>query len=384
VNDLAEQSDRPEVGVFVGTWLPFSETFVYDQLRTHARYRPRVFAIERGEAASRFPFEPVHALAGAERLAYLALGRAPSFDRIMGASGLALLHAHFGTNGVYARPFAARHHLPLVVTFHGHDVPALLGRSRFSSRYFRYAALAGRMLREATLLLPASRDLADRLVGALGVDRRKVEILRLGVDLQRFEPPAQRPKTPLVLMVGRFVEKKGHLDGIRAFAAARARVPGARLVIAGDGPLRLAYERAIAELGLGGAVELPGAVSSDRIRELMAAAHVVVAPSVTARSGDVESGVIVLKEAGAMAVPTLGTRHGGIPEIIDHEETGFLVDEHDVARLGEHLGQLLADAALRESFGRAARAKMEREYDLVRQVARLEALYDRARATGGR
>lgn len=375
---MTAQPASSDVGVFVGTWLPYSETFVYDQLRSHRRYHPRVFAYERGGAAERFAFEPVHALEGAERLAYLTLGRAPRFDRVLTEHPAALLHAHFGTNGVHARPFAARHGIPLVVTFHGHDVPALIGRSRFTPRYARYAALAGRMLREARLLLPASRDLADRLIEPIGADPKKIEVLRLGVDLERFQPPKSRPETPTVLMVGRFVEKKAHLDGIRAFAAARAKVPEARLVIAGDGPLRAAYLRAVAELGLEGAVELTGAVSSDRIRELMATSHVVVAPSVTARSGDVESGVIVLKEAGAMGLPSLGTRHGGIPEIIAHGETGFVVEEHDVRHLGAYLAMLLGDSGLRERLGRAARARMEAEYDLRRQVARLEELYDRA------
>ena len=84
-----------------------------------------------------------------------------------------------------------------------------------------------------------------------------------------------------------------------------------------------------------------------------------------------------------MALPTIGTRHGGIPEIIiAHDETGFLVREHDVLQLGRHLTELLTDAQLRASMGRQARAKMEREYDLHQQVARLEELCDLALRRG--
>ncbi|MEM9489186.1 MAG: glycosyltransferase, partial [Myxococcota bacterium] len=214
---------RP-VGVFIGSYLPYSETFVYDQLRSHRRYRATAFAYQRSGTPERFPFPRVCALAGTERLAYLTLGVAPAFDRIIRSRGIAVLHAHFGTNGVYAAPFARRHRLPLIVTFHGHDVPALIGRNRFTPRYARYALLAGRMLRQADLLLPASRDLADKLIGVIGADPGKVQTHRLGTYLTPFARPggahhpdhsggegrAARPDGrpsagPTVLMVGRFV-----------------------------------------------------------------------------------------------------------------------------------------------------------------------------------
>jgi glycosyltransferase involved in cell wall biosynthesis len=70
--------------------------------------------------------------------------------------------------------------------------------------------------------------------------------------------------------------------------------------------------------------------------------------------------------------------HGGIPEIIDEGKTGFLVQERDVDGLANRLGQLLADQALRERMGVAARAKMEREYDVQKQVVELEGFYDEA------
>ena len=96
------------------------------------------------------------------------------------------------------------------------------------------------------------------------------------------------------------------------------------------------------------------------------------------RIGERESGLIVVKEAAASGVPAVGSVHGGIPEIIDEGVTGFLVQERDVDALSERLGELLADEALRERMGVAARAKMEREYDVRKQVAELESFYDEA------
>ncbi|WP_428263324.1 glycosyltransferase [Haliangium sp.] len=371
-------SARAGVGVFVGSYLPYSETFIHDQLRSHRRYRPEVFCYARVPAAERFPFEPVHALSGPARWLYWTLGRSRRFDQVLDRGEIALLHAHFGTNGVYAAPFARAHRMPLVVTFHGHDVPALIGRSRYTLRYGRYAALAGPMLARAALLLPASRDLADKLIGQIGADPAKVEVLPLGIDTARFSPAADRDPRPTVLMVGRFVAKKGHIDGLHAFAQALGQVPDARLVLIGDGPLRPDYERVIADLGIAPAVELTGVLAADQVAAHMQRAHVLLCPSVTAPNGDVESGVIVVKEAGATARPVIGTHHGGIPEIIVHEHTGFLVAEHAVTAMAGHLVELLRDPALSARMGAAARAHVEAHFDLATQVGALEALYDRA------
>jgi colanic acid/amylovoran biosynthesis glycosyltransferase len=72
----------------------------------------------------------------------------------------------------------------------------------------------------------------------------------------------------------------------------------------------------------------------------MRRAHVVLTPSLTALQGDRESGVIVLKEAAATGLPAVATRHGGIPEIVEHERTGFLVLEGSVRYLLEVSSQV--------------------------------------------
>jgi colanic acid/amylovoran biosynthesis glycosyltransferase len=375
---------RKRVGVFVGSYLPYSETFIWDQLRNHQRYAPEVFAYQRLHAAKRFPFAAVHALPSLiSRLRYQVLGSAPQFDAVFRQARFSILHAHFGTNGAYATKFSKRYRVPLVVTFHGHDVPALVGRSRYTLRYARYAAFAPAMLRHASQLLPASKDLADRLVRQIGADARKVDVLPLGIDLEKFTPAEQKndpqrgSRTPSVLMVGRFVEKKGHADGLRAFARVLARIPEARLSLIGDGPLRPDYETLVRELGMAHAVRFLGVMPSEQVVEALRQTSVLLCPSCTAPSGDVESGVIVVKEAGGCAIPVIGTRHGGIPEIIDHQETGFLVDEHDVSAMARHLEQLLANEALAKTIGRAARQKTERCFDVTQQIAALEAIYDR-------
>jgi colanic acid/amylovoran biosynthesis glycosyltransferase len=103
---------------------------------------------------------------------------------------------------------------------------------------------------------------------------------------------------------------------------------------------------------------------------------VLLAPSCTAHNGDLESGLLVAKEAGAASVPVVASQHGGIPEIVEDGITGYLVPERDDRALADRLGRILADPTLRAQLGTSARAKVEREYNLRRQVAMLESLYD--------
>jgi colanic acid/amylovoran biosynthesis glycosyltransferase len=107
-------------------------------------------------------------------------------------------------------------------------------------------------------------------------------------------------------------------------------------------------------------------------------------PSVTARNGDREGIPNVLKEASARGVAVVATRHGGIPEAVDHGRTGLLVPERDARALHDALQALASDPGLRRRLGDAGREKMAREFDVRRQVAELEELYDRVLEESGR
>ena len=128
-----------------------------------------------------------------------------------------------------------------------------------------------------------------------------------------------------------------------------------------------------------GRITFTGILPPDRIATLLATSHVLLAPSMVDRRGDRESGLIVVKEASACGTVPIGTRHGGIPEIIDDGVTGSLVAERDAGAMAARLRELVRDPAMRARLGAAARQKMLREYDLDQRVRSLEALYDEAR-----
>jgi glycosyltransferase involved in cell wall biosynthesis len=361
----------PNVAVFSTNFLEYSQTFVHEEITHHQRYEVDVFARKRHNAA-RFPFSRLHL----GSLRYALTRNDPSFHRVFHQRKFALVHGHFGTGSLYAEPYAERYRLPLVVTFHGYDVPLLRSPARLLVKNWPYALLAPHLLRRITLGLCASQELLE-LVADAGMPRDRLRLYHLGIDLARFGF-RHRAAQARVMMVGRFVEKKGFAYGLRAFAHALAEGLNARLYIVGGGALEAPLKTLASELGILAHVDFLGVKTSDEIASLLGETDVLMAPSVVAADGDRESGVIALKEASASECAVLGTYHGGIPEIIEDGVTGFMVPERDHRALGRRLSTLLADRERAHAMGRAGRAKMEREYDLTAQVLELEGRYDEA------
>lgn len=357
--------------VFNTNFLPYSQTFVYEQLVNHVRYQAEVFCW-RTENLDWFRYAKVHRA----NAAYGATRISPAFYRRFREKRFDIVHGHFATGAVYALPYVQSFKLPLVVTFHGYDVPLLWNTRRFHPHFWPFLLHGKRVLETMTLGLCASNDLKELLL-SYDVPEDKLRIHRLGIDLQRFQQKTGGSAKPLrVCVIGRFHEQKGIEYAIRAFAPHAS--DDVRLDIIGDGLLADDFHALVDRLGIGRFVSFLGVLHPDKVSKHLRTCDVLLAPSVVTRIGERESGLIVAKEAAACGLPVVATVHGGLPEIIDEGVTGFLVQERDVGALSDRLGTLLADEGLRQRMGEAARAKMEREYDVRERVSELEDLYDEA------
>lgn len=373
VERSSEGVDPIPLALIVGSWLGFSETFIYDQVLHQRRFVATVLARRWAKSRHQFPYSPVHTLSLPAELGWtMGFGRAHA--RALDDSGAQLVHAHFGLNGAFALPMLRRRPLPLAISFHGHDVGGLFPVNARSLRYRRYQRLAPELFDRASLLLTASTELADRLE-ELGARRSKLVVHRLGIDLCRFAYVERDAMTMKGLMVGRMVEKKGMVFGLMAFARLLAEHPEAELALIGDGPLREGLRAKAKELGLGDAVRFLGVRDAEGVKNAMQEADFFLAPSVETARGDRESGTLVVKEACATGLPVVASHHGGIPEIVEDGTTGYLVEERDVDALAERLIALARDPGLRLRLGRQSRAKMEREYDTRVRNAELEARF---------
>lgn len=380
MNTIEASSPLKRVALFSTNFVFYSQTFVFDEIAHHERYEIDVFCHNRLNAAA-FPWSRVYALHPASsplrKLEWALYGLttySPSHMARIRTGGYDVLHAHFGPGGIYALTYKKAARSPLVVTFHGYDVPLMLTSKRFLPAYWRYWWRFKALVREVDCFLAASDELS-RLLVRLGAPEEKVNVHRLGVQI----PPCPRPgpKTGQnILMAGRFVEKKGFEFGLQAVGSLLKSGVDCHVHIIGDGPRRSGYDRLIAELGIMDRVHFHGIMPHRKVLDLMDGMDILLAPSVVAAGGDRESGLMVAKEASARSIPVVGTRHGGIPEIVDHLKTGLLVPERDPEALAAALATLLGDEALRNTFGCGGRAKMIAEYDIVDRVRALEARYD--------
>ena len=193
-----------------------------------------------------------------------------------------------------------------------------------------------------------------------------------GIDLTRFRPdPAVTREPDLILAVGRLVEKKGFDHLIRACAILAGRGLNFRCHIIGKGERRDALKALIARLDLVDRVRLAGPRPQGDVLAAYQRAAIFALPCVIGRDGNRDGLPTVLLEAMATGLPPVSTNLTGVPEIIDHEIDGLLVEPGNPAALADALANLLADPARRRQIAAAARQKVERLFDVRQNVTQL-------------
>ena len=307
----------------------------------------------------------VPALIVAELWAAWRLVRSGRFDAI---------HAHWAVpQGVVAALLKRRAGVPVLTTTHGGDIYALRGGMPLAAK--RWA------LQTSDSVTAVSSQLKREVVG-LGVDARRVSVVPMGVDTRRFTPEAASeslrrelaPDGPLLLFVGRLVEKKGTRYAIEAMPAILRAQPGARLVMVGDGPERRALEAQAHELGVEDAVRFAGPAAHGDLPRLYASADVFIGPSVVERNGDTESFGLVFAEAQASGCPVIATGAGGISDVVSDGVTGTIVPQRDGAAIAAAAIGLLRDHAKRAAMGARGRDAMQEQFDQARTGAQYASL----------
>lgn len=370
--------------LFRNELLPISETFIVGQAGAMRRYEPWFAGLKRVPGGIDLdPARVIAAMGGKSlrqkiaRRVYLRSGFAPRFLRRIEAVGPDLIHAHFATDACAALAIQERLWVPLIVTLHGYDVTsdvwslrgAGIGRESVRRKLALWA--------KASVFVCVSDGIRQKALEN-GFPEEKLWVHRIGVDIEFFRPSGANGEEPLVLFVGRLVEKKGCVHLLRAMRIVENRVTDARLVVVGDGPLRKSLE-AEARKTLS-QCEFVGSVSAETVRQCMERAAVVAVSSVVASNGDSEGLCTVVCEAQAMGVPVVGFRGPGI-EVVDGE-TGLLAPERDEGALAEGILTLLRDETMAERMGAAGRRRMEHSFDLRKQTALLEDKYDEVLGRG--
>ena len=129
------------------------------------------------------------------------------------------------------------------------------------------------------------------------------------------------------------------------------------------------------QLGIESHVTLHGWKDQESVSSYLDQAHILLAPSVTAKNGEAEGIPNVVKEAMAVGLPVVSTLHSGIPELVEDGVSGYLVPERDVRAMSERLSDLIEHPERWESMGRAGRKKIEKDFDSEKLTDRLITLY---------
>lgn len=249
-------------------------------------------------------------------------------------------------------------------------------KSILASAEARFLAWHGSYRKIDRIIAPSDFLRGKMLEG--GFPPSQVVTMRNFVDDGLISPAESPDETdkgrPYILFFGRLSKEKGIGTLVEAFACACESLPGWRLVIAGDGPERGAISAAVSALDLGDCVELVGFKQGDELRRLVTRATLTATPSEC-----LENAPFAVLEALCAGTPAIGSRIGGIPELVREGETGFLAEPGDAASLAEAMvrgAQLAKDGAAYRAMQNRCRAFVSENCSQGDYMRRLVELYE--------
>ncbi|MFM9984875.1 MAG: glycosyltransferase [Flavobacteriales bacterium] len=277
--------------------------------------------------------------------------------------------AEYGVTGASIVPVLKELGIPLVTHFHGYDASKYDILKQYKTAYEE-------MFQYAHAVIAVSKQMTGKLI-SLGAPREKVVYNCYGPKDVFFEIQPTFGKN-IFLSVGRFVEKKSHHLAILSFQKIMDSYPDSKLVLIGDGPYKLFCEDIVKSLGMMGRVEFTGPLGHEEVHRHLASALCFVQHSRIAESGDMEGTPLSILEAQAAGIPVVSTYHAGIPDVVLHNETGYLVNENDIEGMAQAMGKILADRSKTIAMGQAAKARCKEHFTLKRHIDSLQTVLERA------
>jgi len=284
---------------------------------------------------------------------------------------LDLLHVHYAIphsiSALLAKQMlAGARRLPYITTLHGTDI-TLVGTDR---SYFPITKFS---IEQSDGITAISEDLRQQTIDVFAI-KKPIQVIYNFINAEVYQPDFEktgaREYAPagekLMIHLSNFRPVKRVVDCILILAEARKHTP-VHLLMAGDGPDRWAAEMKARELGVERHVTFLG--KQDHVERLIRLAHVLLMPS------DMESFGLAALEAMACGVPPVGTRVGGVPELITDGEDGFVEAVGDIAAQSARVVQLVEDGALHERMAGAARKCAVERFSTDRIIPQYEKIY---------
>jgi colanic acid/amylovoran biosynthesis glycosyltransferase len=273
-----------------------------------------------------------------------------------------VVFAEYGLTGCEVLPICKKLRLPLIIHFHGFDASVKSVLDEYKDRYRS-------MFEYASYIIVVSRPMANALI-ALGAPENKLVYNPCGPNNSFLEVSPDYSEKAFI-SVGRFVDKKAPYFSLLAFSKVLPKHPNAILYMAGDGPLLNTCMNLAKYLQIESNVKFLGVITPEQYREELSSVLAFVQHSITAENGDTEGNPVGIMEAQAAGVPVISTLHAGIPEVVIHGESGWLVEEGDVEGMAQSMLSLLSDSLLAEKFGKRGREIILEKFLMERHIETL-------------
>ncbi|MEZ6036983.1 MAG: glycosyltransferase family 4 protein [Planctomycetota bacterium] len=249
------------------------------------------------------------------------------------------------------------------VDFEFHYAHKLLGEKLRRARFFR---VVSQFCRQQLHTLP---DLPP-------LDDARVPVVDFGLDVDAWNETATPPGRGVLVSAARLVPKKGFHLMPPALAALRAQGVPVRWRLLGDGPERERLQRLCEQHGVADLVDFLGACDNATVRRELLGADAAVLPCVLTDDGERDGIPVFLAEAMALCVPSVTTPVAGIPELVQHDVSGFLAPPGDVDALVATIAGVLNDRENAATVGKRGREAVLRKFDVRKTAPQLRACID--------
>jgi len=284
--------------------------------------------------------------------------------------GLDLLHVHYAiphaTSAYLAKKMIPNKDFRVVTTLHGTDItlvglePSFLSVMKFSIEKSDGVTAVSRYLKEKTLTNYAIDKEIDVIPNFVDVNEYH------HVDDSCIRKKFSLDDKRILVHVSNFRPVKRVTDVIRTFDIVQKKIPTA-LILVGDGPDRSNCEMLVRELGLQNSVKFLG--KQNELPEILSAADIFLMPSQS------ESFGLSALEAMACEVPVISSSVGGLPELVVHNQTGYIAEIGDVERMAKYAIELLTNETKREMFAKEGRKRAVEMFNLEKIVDEYEKHY---------
>ena len=277
-----------------------------------------------------------------------------------------IVHSHYASSYGLIGALSGFH--PYLISLWGGDIFSFPNKSVLHKEILKFSlSKADRILSTSRVMEAEAKKYTDK----------EVIITPFGIDIERFYPKKENnffKPDDIVIGTIKTLEKRYGIDYlIKAFKLLRKKFPNKplKLLIVGGGTQREFLERMVKELDLENETIFTGYINHDDIQKYHNMLDIYVAMSLE------ESFGVAILEASACGKPVVVSNVGGLPEVVEHEKTGFVVEKENPEAIASAIGKLICNTELRIEMGRKGREKVINEYDWNESVKKMISVYNK-------